>query len=343
MHCSDTLLHVTRGPLTESAHRGHIAVTDRTGRIMYASGDPEAFIFARSSMKPIQALPVLESGAADAYGFTAREIAILCASHNGEAEHTETVAAMLEKLKLTHTCLLCGPHMPFDAAAAAKLTEAGIKPTELHNNCSGKHTGMLALALQLGADIADYMNPAHPVQRKMLQTVSQMSGYPEDQIVLGTDGCGVPVFGLPLSRLAAAYAEFGALSKETDRSSARAKAAARIAAALASNPFQLAGTDRYDTRLIEVTRGRLIGKMGAEGVFAVTAPELGLGLALKIEDGAQRAIYPAVTEALLQLEWLTPSEGQELAGFHKPAVRNWKGTLVGQIEPVFRLRSHPHP
>ncbi|MNI47806.1 L-asparaginase II [compost metagenome] len=157
--------------------------------------------------------------------------------------------------------------------------------------------------------------------------------------MLGTDGCGVPVFGLPLHRLAAAYAEFGRLSSE-DSASARTCAASRIIEALRAHPFHLAGTGRYDTRLIEVTRGRIIGKMGAEGVFALTVPKLGLGLALKIEDGSERAIYPAVTEALLQLGWLTPSEGQELAGFHKPPVRNWKGTLVGEIRPVFRLNPY---
>jgi L-asparaginase II len=336
---SDILLHITRGSLTESSHRGHIAVTDHTGHIHYAAGNPEAFIYARSSMKPVQALTIIESGAAEAYGFTEEEVAILCASHNGEPQHTATVSAMLDKMDLTRHCLLCGPHMPYHAATAAKLAEAGHQPSELHNNCSGKHAGMLALALHTGADIGRYMEPEHTVQQRMLQTVSELAGYPEEQIVLGTDGCGVPVFGLPLHRLAAAYAELGRISCQ-DSASVRACAASRIIEALRAHPFQLAGTGRYDTRLIEVTNGRIIGKMGAEGVFALTVPSLGMGLALKIEDGADRAIYPAVTEALLQLKWLTPLEGQELAAFHTPLVRNWKGTVVGRIQPAFKLSPH---
>ncbi|MDF2935563.1 MAG: L-asparaginase [Paenibacillaceae bacterium] len=337
MHNSEILLHVTRGSLVESLHRGHIAITDSAGRLFASAGNPEMFIFARSSMKPIQALPVLESGAAAAYGFTDAEIAILAASHNGEEFHTSTVASMLGKLGLESRCLLCGPHAPFHAESAACLAKAGIEPSELHNNCSGKHAGMLALALHLGTDTGTYMDPAHPVQQRMLEAVSRLSGYPAAKIVLGTDGCGVPVFGLPLNRLAAAYARLGELSREENPAGLSA-AAKRIIGAIAAHPGQLAGTGRYDTRLIEVTNGRLIGKMGAEGVFAITAPQLGLGLALKIEDGTQRAIYPAVTEALTQLGWLTDGENEALSGFHKPVVRNWKGTAVGEILPVFRLQ-----
>lgn len=338
MHNSEILLHVTRGSLVESLHRGHLAVADSAGRILASAGNPEVFMFARSSMKPIQALPVLESGAADAYGFTDAEIAILAASHNGEEFHTSTVASMLGKLGLDSRCLLCGPHAPYHVPSAACLAQAGKEPSELHNNCSGKHAGMLALALQVGADTGTYMDPAHPVQQRMLETVSLLSGYPAAKIVLGTDGCGVPVFGLPLNRLAAAYARLGELSRE-EHPGPLAQAARRIIAAIAAHPGHLAGTGRYDTRLIEVTGGRLIGKMGAEGVFAVAAPQLGLGLALKIEDGAQRAIYPAVTEALVQLGWLTDGESKALSAFHKPIVRNWKGTEVGEILPVFKLQT----
>lgn len=340
MHNSEILLHVTRGSLVECLHRGHIAIADAAGRVLASAGNPEVFMFARSSMKPIQALPVLESGAAEAFGFTDAEIAILAASHNGEEFHTATVSSMLAKLGLETHCLLCGPHAPFHAPSAACLAQAGIEPTELHNNCSGKHAGMLALALHLGADTGTYMDPAHPVQQRMLETVSLLSGYPAAKIVLGTDGCGVPVFGLPLSRLAAAYARLGELSREGQPGGLPA-AAKRIVSAIAAHPGQVAGTGRYDTRLIEVTQGRLIGKMGAEGVFAVSAPQLGLGLALKIEDGAQRAIYPAVTEALVQLGWLTGPEADALSGFHKPVLRNWKGTEVGEILPVLRLRQEP--
>lgn len=332
---AELLLHVVRGSLTESAHRGHIAVTDRTGRIFYSAGNPRMMTYARSSMKPIQALPVLESGAADEFGFNPEEIALMCASHNGEPSHTAAAASMLHKLGLPMTCLLCGPHVPFGAAAAAKLAGSGAEPTELHNNCSGKHAGMLALALKLGAPVQSYMEPEHPVQQLMIGKVSGMTDVPAHELLLGTDGCGVPVFGLPLHRLAQAYARLGALSLDTGTT--EGAAASRVLEALRLHPFQIAGTDRYDTHLIEVTQGRIIGKMGAEGVFALAAPEQGLGLALKIEDGTQRAIYPAVTEALVQLGWLHGREAELLSGFHKPVLRNWKGTPVGEIRPVFTL------
>jgi L-asparaginase II len=337
MQDAEVLLHVTRGAMIECAHRGHIAVADRSGRVFYSAGNPEKMIYARSSMKPIQALPIIESGASDAFGFTEEEIALLCASHNGEEAHTAAAASMLQKMRLSGTCLLCGPHAPYDPLAASRLSKKGIAPTALHNNCSGKHAGMLALALQLESPIDDYMDPGHPVQRRMRRMVSQMSGVSEDELVLGTDGCGVPVFGLPLHRLAAAYAELGAVSLL--QNTPTAAAAHRILAALRAHPFQLAGSGRYDTRLIEVTGGRIIGKMGAEGVFALTLPHKGLGLALKIEDGAQRAIYPAVTEALVQLGWLDVKEAEALSGFHKPLLKNWKGTPVGEIRPAFQLKT----
>lgn len=335
---AERLIDVTRGALIESAHSGHIAVTDRTGRIFYSYGNPEEVIFARSSMKPVQALPVIASGAADAYGFSPKEIALVCASHNGEEPHTATAAGMLHKMGLAASCLLCGPHAPFSAQAAAVLADAGVKPSELHNNCSGKHAGMLALCLHLGAPLDRYLEPDHPVQRLMTATVSELSGVPVEELILGTDGCGVPVFGLPLHRLAAAYAELGNRSLTPGTESGQA--AYRVLEALRAHPFQIAGTGRYDTRLIEVTQGRLIGKMGAEGVFALCYPERGLGLALKIEDGTQRAIYPAVTEALIQMGWLEPKEAEALAEFHKPALRNWRGTVVGEIRPSFRLRPY---
>lgn len=337
MTSSSILLRLTRGSLTESVHRGSIAVTDDRGNVISSAGDPYAVTYARSSMKPVQAIPVIESGAADAYGFTPEEIAILCASHNGEEKHIATVKSMLTKIGLTSCSLQCGPHDPYDKASADRLKEAGEKPTELHNNCSGKHAGMLALSRHMRVSPERYLEPTHPVQIVMRSTVGEMAGMDDEEIILGIDGCGVPVFGLPLFRLAAAFARLGTAASEPTH---RGEAAARILNALRRHPFQIAGTGRYDTRLIEVTNGRIIGKMGAEGVFALTVPELGLGLALKIEDGTQRAIYPVVTEALVQLGWLSPEEAAGLAEFHKQAIRNWKGTVVGGYSPDFKLTAH---
>ncbi|WP_246067047.1 asparaginase [Paenibacillus koleovorans] len=333
---SAPLARVTRGPLTESQHRGHAAVVDRSGHLLAGLGDPMLVTFARSSAKPLQAIPVVESGAAEAYRLGPDELALLCASHNGEPAHIQAVERLLKQMGVTVHDLGCGPHYPYYEPEADRMKASGERPTRLHNNCSGKHSGMLALALRLGAPLEGYMAPEHPVQRHMLEAVAAMSGVPAASIALGTDGCGVPVFGLPLAALARAFAVFGrpdGLVPETREAACR-----QLLGALRAAPFYLAGTGRFDTRLIEATGGRLVGKMGAEGVFAVSAPERGEALAVKVEDGAQRALYPAVVEALRQLDWLTAAELEALREFHTPPVRNWAGDQVGAIVPDLDLR-----
>jgi len=327
-------VRVERGPLTESVHRVHIAVVDREGRLLAHAGEPRRLTFARSAAKPLQAVAVLAAGAAERFGLSGEQIALLCASHNGEPRHVEMAASLLERLGLTADDLRCGPHFPFHKPTADQMKRDGIAPSRLHNNCSGKHAGMLALALLLGAPLSGYPSPDHPVQQAMLRTVSAMTGVPAADIPLGTDGCGVPVFGLPLDRLASGFAALG----QPDRLSAAEAAACRtIVAAMRAHPYYVAGTDRFDTRLIEATRGRIIGKMGAEGVFALTVPDEGTSLAFKMEDGAMRALYPAVMEALVQLGKLKPDELDALREFHRPPVRNWSGDVVGSIVPDFRL------
>lgn len=339
MSLPEVLVECSRGPLVESMHRGSIAVVNAAGKVLHAVGRPETVTFARSSAKPIQAIPVIESGAADVYDFTEEQIALLCASHNGEERHVHAVQAMLEQIGLNEACLLCGAHEPYHKASADYLKEHGVACTCLHNNCSGKHTGMLALCRRLEAPLETYLELEHPVQQKMVETISQMSGLAREELHFGIDGCGVPVFGMPLSRLAVMYARFGGYAQEALRSSAglREKACRRIIDAIGRQPFFLAGSGRFDTRLIEATQGRIIGKMGAEGVFALTVPSEGIGLALKIEDGAQRALYPVVVEALTQLGLLNESEAAALEPFRNPEIRNWQGTLVGKVTPVFRL------
>lgn len=331
---SETLVRVTRGPLTECVHRGHIAVVDAEGGLLYRAGDPETVTFARSAAKPLQALPVLESGAADAFGFSGEELALLCASHNGEPVHVETVEHILSKIGLDASYLQCGAHYPFHKATTAAMRARGEKPTSLHNNCSGKHSGMLALAVTLQAPLETYLSPEHPVQRRMLAAVSEMSGVPEQSIAIGVDGCGVPVFGMPVMALAVAYARLG---RPDSLAESRRAACSRIVEAIRQYPAYLAGDDRFDTQLVRATGGRVIGKMGAEGVFAMTVPERGWGIAVKIEDGAQRALYPTASETLRQLGLLSEEELAELAQFHRPVQRNWQGTEVGTIVPDFRL------
>ncbi len=335
MPAPETIVRITRGPLAESVHRGHIAVVDSGGTVLKHVGDASYKTFARSTAKLLQAIPVIESGAAERYELSDKEIAIVCASHSGEQEHVETVRNLLMRADISPKRLQCGPHEPLYRPAAVRMRESGEKPTALHNNCSGKHTGMLLLAKHTGSPLESYMSPDHPVQRMMLETVSDMSGVPADEIALGTDGCGVPVFGLPLDKLAYAFARLGS---GTGLSAKRAEACQRIVAAIGRFPYYLAGTDRFDTRLIEVTKGRLIGKGGAEGVFTVAVPDKGLGIALKAEDGNQRAVYPAVVETLKQLDLLVGSELEQLKPFHFPDIHNWSGNVVGKTEPAFRLR-----
>ncbi|MFC0213205.1 asparaginase [Paenibacillus chartarius] len=328
------LVRVTRGPLTECFHHGHIAVVDTAGTVLHQAGDPHFVTFARSAAKPLQALPVIESGAADAFGLTGEEIALLCASHNGEELHTSTAAAILGKIGLSELNLRCGAHLPFHRPTASAMRERGEAPTSLHNNCSGKHAGMLALAVRLGAPTEDYLSLEHPAQQRMLEAVSGMSGVPESSIAIGVDGCGVPVFGLPLSALAAAYARLGCPESLAPQ---RRAACSRVTTAMAAHPEYVAGDDRFDTRLMRVSQGRVLGKMGAEGVFAMSVPERGLGIAVKIEDGAKRALYPAAAEALRQLGLLDADQLSALSSYHRPLQRNWQGTEVGAIVPDFRL------
>ncbi|MEC0226908.1 asparaginase [Paenibacillus alba] len=334
MKSSNTIVRVYRGSITESIHRVHLAVVNAQGTLLHEAGDPQLLTFARSTAKLIQTLPVIESGAADHFGLDEAEIALCCASHNGEAEHVSTAQGILGKLGFYHTHLQCGAHEPFHAPTAQAMRERGEAPTTLHNNCSGKHSGMLTLSAHLGASPDTYMSLQHPVQQLMLDAVCAMSDVPKSQMQLGIDGCGVPVFGMPIRHLALAFARLGS---PEGLSEVRANACQRIVAAVRKYPQFLAGSDRFDTRLIEVTGGRIIGKMGAEGIFALTIPEQSLGFVLKIEDGNQRAMYPAVVEALKQLNLLSESEVHELASYHNPIVHNWQGTEVGIIRPDFKL------
>jgi L-asparaginase II len=326
------LIHITRGALVECIHRGHIAIANTEGRVLYAAGDPHYVTYARSSAKLLQAIAVVAAGSASHFGFTEAEIALLCASHNGEPQHVNKARSILGKIGIDDSYLQCGAHAPFHKPSASQLQASGASPQAVHNNCSGKHSGMLALAVHLGLSLHDYKEPEHPVQQAMLAVFAAFAGVKKESVPLGTDGCGVPVYGIPLSGLAAAYARFG-----TPTGLQEAEACRTVLRAVTAHPEMIAGEDRYDTALIRTTGGRVVGKMGAEGVFAVSLPGEGLGLALKVEDGAKRALYPAVTEALKQLGWISDAECTALASFHMPPVRNWSGDEVGRTVPAFHL------
>lgn len=282
------LVEFTRAGLIESVHHGAIAVLDADGAVVLAAGDIEAPVFPRSAVKALQALPLVESGAADRLGLTDAEIALACSSHNGEPPHVATAEAMLRKAGRDAGTLECGAHWPMYEPAEHALVAAGGRPTALHNNCSGKHSGFICLACASGEDPAGYIRPEHPTMRRITAALSDATGTALDERNRGTDGCSIPTYAIPLRALALAFARFG-----TGRgfSAGRIAAAARIRAAVEKNPFMVGGTGRFDTEVMQAFGARVFAKGGAEGVHCAALPELGLGIAVKCEDGAGRAIW----------------------------------------------------
>jgi L-asparaginase II len=334
LNTSEILVNVRRGELTESVHHGHIAVVNDQGTLLNFSGNPKHLTFARSTAKLLQAIPLVEAGAAEQFNLTSEEIALCCASHNGEAAHVHTVESLLTKINKKDCDLHCGPHEPYHRPTAKAMRLNNIKPSTLHNNCSGKHAGMLTVAASIGTSDAYYYKIDHPVQQMLLQTFADMCETDAASIHLGIDGCGVPVYGLSIDRLAHAFAKMGTGASMTK---ARSKACQTLVQSLIKHPYYLAGSERFDTLLVEVTGGRIIGKMGAEGIFCGMIPQLKLGFTVKIGDGSERALYPAVMELLLQLQQITDQEYEKLKHFHQPDVKNWRKDVIGSITPIFKL------
>ncbi len=321
------LVEVTRGSLVESRHRGAIAVCDAEGRSVFAVGDVTAPLFPRSAVKALQALPLIEQGAADRFGLSDEELALACASHSGEAAHVAGVERMLEKAGLKPSDLRCGAHWPIAQAAAAAVARSGA-PTPLHNNCSGKHAGFLCVARALGVDHADYWRPEHPVQRLVRNALEDFTGTSLDEACCAIDGCSVPTWAVPLRALAQGFAKFG-----TGRgiSADRAKAAVRLRQACAKAPWFVAGTGRFCTEIMQLFGERVFVKTGAEGVYCGTLPQQGLGIALKCDDGASRAAQAIMAVLVARFLPLAASERAALERFVEPVLRNWNGFEVGQV------------
>jgi len=339
----EPLVEVTRGGLTESRHRGHIIAVEPDGTILAQLGARETVTYLRSSAKPHQAIPLIASGAADRFNFNEREIALACASHNGESIHTEVAASMLQKIGVGPEALKCGVHDPFSPEVTRDLREKGEAPSVLHNNCSGKHAGMLALALHLGAPIETYDEPSNPVQKAIAKTVAQFSDVPIEDIAVGTDGCGVPVFGITVKAMALMYARLVSPPPEYDE--ATKSACARIVSAMTTYPELIGGTkDRLDTEIMRAAKGRLISKVGAEGVYTCGVLPCedwprGLGLALKIEDGDDHRARPTVViESLRQLGILADESLEAVSRYAFFPVRNRRGDVVGEVTAGFKLK-----
>ena len=316
------LVAVWRGALVESVHRGRVAVCAPDGELVEAVGDPDAYVYARSSAKPFQAIPLLLSGAADDLGLTDEELAVVCASHSAEEPHLAAVRSILERAGLSEDDLQNGAHPPIYAPAAAELAREGEEPGQVHGNCSGKHAGMLALCVHEGWETVGYRDPDHPAQQWILEIVARVCGLQRDEILLAVDGCGAPAFAMPLKNLAVGFARLATGENLPD---ALAGAARRIRGAMREHPYMVAGTGRLDTAVMQATD--LVAKGGAEGVFAAASPE-GWGLALKISDGAMRAVRPAALALLARRGVEVPEAPGPLP------VEDLHGVPVGRIEPL---------
>lgn len=322
---------VMRTGRPESVHRGFGAVADDRGTVLASFGDSETWIYWRSASKPFQALPLLEAGGEAAFSLPAAEIALACSSHAGEPRHVETARRMLERGGFSESDLRCGAHPPFHEPSAAGLLRSAAPATALHNNCSGKHAAMLLACRLLGFDASNYEEPGHPLQRLILGKIAFYSMFPAERIEVGMDGCSVPVFRLPVSRLATAYARLLAPALDGE-SPAAAAARRRCVAAMTACPFSMGGTGRFTSLLLEEGRGRWIGKEGAEGVYAVATNSAGpRGVAFKIEDGGGRARNAVTMELMQKLGEFPEGVPRRLSQFVNPALCNARGLTVGEI------------
>ncbi len=319
------LVELTRGGWVESRHRGSIAIADASGRLVWSAGEVDRPVFGRSALKMLQALPLVETGAADAFEVSPEELALACASHSGQPLHVTAVAAWLARIGCDESFLACGPHAPVNEAAARALALEGRPPSRLHNNCSGKHTGFLTLARHLGVDPKGYERPDHPVQRQALAAIAEMCGLKPASMPVAIDGCTAPAVATPLRALATAMAR---IADPSGLSPARAAAARRLYAAARAHPLQVAGVGRACTAIIEAAVGAASVKTGAEGAYVAVLGRLGLGVALKIDDGAGRAAETVIA-ALLASLGAVDLEHPAIAALTHAKVTDTTGRVVG--------------
>ncbi|MBL7162418.1 MAG: asparaginase [Anaerolineales bacterium] len=338
------ILECTRGAIAESVHYGAFAMVDSHNNLIAAHGDPQAITFLRSAAKPLQALPFIENNGHTHWGLSKKEIAIICASHGGTDKHAATIESIQVKINVSEDDLHCGTHPPLDAETAYSLRVNGETPTPKRHNCSGKHTGMLAFARLMNLPIADYINSEHPIQKQILLAFSRMCGIDPEAVTLGTDGCSVPNFAIPLQNAALGFAR---LCDSHDLPIKRAAACKTITNAMTAHPEMVAGPGRFDTHLMEVAEGKIVSKVGAEGYLclgimpdALITGSPGIGIAIKIADGDLKSrARPAVAlEILHQLGALTKSQMEALSSFGPSyPIKNWRKLIVGEVRPLVKL------
>ena len=321
------LVRVERGGVEEAIHLGHLAVVDAGGRLHASLGNPGRVTYFRSCAKPFQAIGSLGAGIAARYELGAEHVAIMAASHNGEPRHVEIVRDLLRRTGIAESDLQCGAHWPYYEPAATAARHQMDEPLAVFNNCSGKHAGMLAAARALGAPLDTYLEPDHPIQQRIRDVIETFTGCPPSEIHYGVDGCSAPNAAVPLAAMARSFAALVTSTEETPRT---------VAAAMTQHPYLIGGTDRFDTRLMEVTGGRLLAKGGAAGAHCTGDRRSGRGLAVKLDSGDGTWTAVAVMAALERLNWLDQAEHDALSSFARPTLRNHKRLAVGSVRPVLR-------
>ena len=343
MTTNPVLVEVLRGSAVESLHRGAFAVVDADGALHSQQGDIARPIFPRSAVKVLQALPLVESGASDRFALTDEELALACASHGGEPLHAQTAAAMLAKAGLDAAALECGAHWPYHDGALKALAAAGTRPTALNNNCSGKHAGFVCLGCWMAEEkdrrdfVRGYIGPDHPVMREVTAALQATTGFDLTSAPVGTDGCSIPTYAIPLRHLAHAFARVGS---GVGLRAGHARAALRLREAVAKAPFMVAGTGRFDSRVMQQFGQRVFCKVGAEGVYCAALPELGLGVAIKMDDGNNARACEVAMAALIETVLpLNEADAAFMRDFSDVALVNWNGIEVGRLRAASVLRA----
>jgi L-asparaginase II len=329
---SEVLLHYTRGGKVESRHYADVAVVDVTGKMIWEFGDGRRPMFWRSAAKPFQVLPLIEQGGIDRFGLTEEEVAFMVSSHSGETQHVNLAYSVLGKIGLTMDALACGAAKPMSSKMVKELMVQQLSYQVVHNACSGKHSGMLALAQMLQIDPTGYTELTHPVQQIMYQAVADSANLSKGEVDTGIDGCGVPVFYLPLYNMAWAYARLA--KPEQGQWGGRETAVRLIRNAMLAHPQVVAGSKRFDTVLMNVTKGRILAKIGAEAVYCLASVPDGIGVSFKIDDGSYRSITPAGIAILKKLDLLSAVEYQTLIETFPPVLKNHRGDIIGTVEAL---------
>ncbi len=321
---------VTRGGMVESLHRGAWAVVGPGGRLLASAGSIDSPVFPRSAIKAFQCLPAVEAGVVEAFGMSDEEVALACASHNGEEEHVRVARSALAKAHVSEDLYECGPQWPSLTSALRDLVQSGGEALPVHNNCSGKHAFMLAFAMKLGVDPHNYTKRDHPVQQAIEKAMGEMCEYDLANTPCGIDGCSVPTWALPLRNLALGFQKF---TSGECLSEVRAAACRRIIAAVRAHPFMVSGTKGFCTELMQAVP-RAFVKVGAEGVYCAAVPHAGIGIAIKVDDGASRGAEVTVARVLADLDCWTNEEKSALEGMTRHTITNRRGTEVGEVRAV---------